>query len=261
MPVDLQREIIHSSTCETIQEGLIKKVITSYICSGFEINETGEQIPREYKRTVTETCGPRNVMERRKWARFGETATRPFTGPVYGEEVYLKLPGKRLKKSDMDDPMFYRGMAVQCGFTPLELNAVRMSDEPKETFHALLNEKYTTKKEHQKAAVPVNKSGIGFLLRNDREKKKSDEYLCTLMLDNVPSWYTYEDIKEQVEEFAVERINLVKPKNDEPFCGKAFVVFNTEQEAQYGLSILKGAKWDNHIISAQVSRPRPISST
>ena len=260
MPIDQQHEIIHSTVSSTTFEGLLEKKTDVHVCSGFEIKPDGTRIPREYKRTVTTTSGPKSVMERRLWKPFGDMKASPAT---YGEEVFLKLNGQSKQRVE-DDNRFYVGMAYESKFTPLEIMAVKSSDDPKEMFIKILNESYYfpalkgKEKEKEKVEPKIEPKGIGFLLNNDRLKKKEDEYKLTILLDNVPTWYAMEDIKYYLGDLRVERINIVKPRPGAVIesGGKVFIVLATEAEAQLALTTFNGAKWDNHIISAMVSKPR-----
>lgn len=257
MPVDLMRETIHSTSITTMPDGLLNKKIETHMCSGFELTATGESIPRTYKRTVITTTGSKSIMKRRKWAHFGPVKSPP---QVLGDDVYLKLQSNERER--INDTGFYLGLARESKFTPIEMTAIRTSDDAQGTFLKILNEVYYKISSKKDVTAPVVKkpdaTGIGLMLRNDRQKKKSNEHLLTVLLDNVPTWYTVEDVRDYLGDLRVERINIVKPRIDSKLesGGKVFLVLSTEEEAKYAISNLNGSKWDHHVISAQVSKPR-----
>jgi hypothetical protein len=199
-------------------------------------------------------------MERRKWAHFGAIKSPP---QAFGEDVYLKLNSNQREKEN--NTGFYVSLAYESKFTPIEMTAIRTSDDAQGTFLKILNEVYYKMGPKKDVPPPVvvkpDAAGIGLLLRNDRQKKKSDEHLQTVLLDNVPTWYTIEDVREYLGDLRVERINIVKPRVESKVesGGKVFLVLATEEEAKYAISILNGAKWDYHVISAQVSKPRVVA--
>jgi len=271
MPVDLDAETILSTETLTTTECLVTKTVKRYTCSGYVIRDDGTREPKKYTRTVTERSGPASVMNRRKWLPFGD---KPNTKTIYGEEVFLKLQDnssmEENKKSS--DCNFYYGMAMKCKFTSLELHAVKHAPDPKDKFLQILNENYykikpnkTTLRfardsEEERPVLPKN--SISALMANARQKKTDDEHLLTIMIDNIPTWYTVEDIRAQFDandiQLKIDRINVVRqnPDREQTTGGKAFIVFHTIENAQMGLDYLHGARWDHYIISAQISKPR-----
>jgi hypothetical protein len=251
MPVDLAAETILSTKIEEFIEGLVTRTLTTHTCEGFEIKPDGSRIPRSYNRKVTTLKGPKSVVDRRSWASFGTTSR---TCATQGEEVYLKL--ERDKDRDTDgDRAFYTHFARKSKFTPLELNSIKTSEDPKETFFKILNAYYEPKTKTAPVKLVENTTGIGHLMRTDRLKKRSEEHLCTLLFDNVPEWYTYDEIRDHLHEFRIERINIVK-QDTTISGGKVFVVFATEQETQECLHRFNRARWDNFIVSVQMAKPR-----
>ena len=272
MPIDLDVETILSTVTNTSYEGLVTKTVNRYTCSGYVIKADGTREPKDYTRTVTERSGPASVMNRRKWQPFGD---KPNTKTMYGEEVFLKLQDnsgmEENKKSS--DCNFYCGMALKYEFTALELHAVKHALNPQDKFLQILNENYYKIKpiktplrfardpEEERPVLPKN--SISALMANARQKKTDEEYLFTVMIDNIPTWYTVEEIREQFDANdinlkIIDRINVVRqnPDREQTTGGKAFIVFHTIENAQMGLKYLNGARWDHFIISAQISKPR-----
>lgn len=271
MPVDLDAETILSTETNITLEGLVTKTVNRYTCSGSIIRDDGTREPKEYTRTVTERSGPASVMNRRKWLPFGD---KPNTKTMYGEEVFLKLQDNSNMEENKkaDDCNFYCGMAIKSKFTALELHAVKHAPDPQDKFLQILNENYYKIKptktalrfardpEEERPVLPKN--SISALMMNARQKKMDDEYLFTVMIDNIPTWYTVEEIREQLNandmNLKIDRINVVRqnPDHEQTTGGKAFIVFHTIENAQMGLKYLNGARWDHFIISAQISKPR-----
>ena len=266
MSIDLEFETIISTETNTTTEGLVTKTVKKHTCSGYVINTDGAREPKQYTVTLTERYGPASIMKRRKWSQFGD---KLHPKPTFGEEVFLKLQDN----TDLDenkkatDCNFYCGMAIKCKFTALELYAVKHAPDPQDKFLQILNENYYNIKpnkqtlrfarntEEDRPALPKN--SISTLMANARQKKTDEEYLLTVMIDNIPTWYTIDDIREQFDS-PVARINVVRqnPDREQTTGGKAFIVFHTIENAQTGLQYLNGARWDHYIISAQISKPR-----
>jgi hypothetical protein len=271
MPIDLDVETILSTVTNTSYEGPVTKTVKKHTCSGYVINSDGTREPKNYIRTITERCGPASVMKRRKWSPFGD---KPHPQPTFGEDVFLKLQDNTTMEEDKrsSDCNFYCGMAVKCKFTALEHYAVKHATNPQEKFIQILNENYYNIKPTKQTLRfarnadterPVlQKNSISALMANARQKKADDEHLLTVMIDNIPTWYTIDDIRDQLVlanlKSNVDRINVVRqnPDREQTTGGKAFIVWNTIVNAQKGLEYLNGARWDHYIISAQISKPR-----
>ena len=110
------------------------------------------------------------------------------------------------------------------------------------------------------AETPVS-AGVSLSdkLRVRQEQNQDNEQLCTLFLENVPSEYIERDIKDQLSNYDVRRINIVKRDNGygvKESVGKAFVVLHCVIDAEACQIYLNQCRWEHHVVSAMFSKPR-----
>ena len=74
----------------------------------------------------------------------------------------------------------------------------------------------------------------------------------------LPSFDTLQDrVKNsfKISDFDFKRVSIVK--RDGNSIGKAFIEFNSEEDAASCLSDIDGKRWEYNIIAAQFSKPKP----
>lgn len=102
--------------------------------------------------------------------------------------------------------------------------------------------------------LPGPKS-LSSLMNKRREAKNETEHLCTLFAENVPLEYQETDIKQELKDYDVLRVSVVR-RDGEP-VGKAFIELENAEEAADCLKFIDGSHWGHSVISVQFSRPKP----
>jgi len=82
-----------------------------------------------------------------------------------------------------------------------------------------------------------------------------DDTNCTLFIENVPDDYTEADIKTHIESYKFRRVNIVRREGQS--VGKAFIELDSAEEALACMECINGQQWGYHIISAELSKPKP----
>lgn len=111
------------------------------------------------------------------------------------------------------------------------------------------------KRDRDSSETPKSENSLSARLNRKKEISMENEHKCTLFVDNVPLEFHEGDIKAQISDFDFKRVSIVK--RDGNSIGKAFIEFNSEEDAASCLSDIDGKRWEYNIIAAQFSKPKP----
>jgi RNA recognition motif-containing protein len=84
---------------------------------------------------------------------------------------------------------------------------------------------------------------------------RQEEKKFTLFLDNIPPSYNECDIEDELQEFKLNRINIVRRDAGagKVSTGQAFIVLDSQVETDKCLEFLSQARWEYRVISAKIS--------
>jgi hypothetical protein len=122
--------------------------------------------------------------------------------------------------------------------------------------------KQKTYSRQQQQSDPDTPKSLASRLEDRRAERDESQQKSTLFIENVPEEYEEADIKEHLQDYDIRRINIVRRDNMrgvKESVGKAFIECDTEDVAIRCLEYLKTCRWENSVISAQLSKPKPVN--
>ncbi len=230
--------------------------------------------------------GPRGPVERLQWKRYDKSPCKTMIGEdVFFERVY---PEHHTVTDESLGDIVYINAARADKWSDDEVLEIMRSKTPgdvwKRIFHAKLNamsgDVVVPKKEdtvgmkiglkarlgQQKVAREVQEveqpkgKGVSLSdkLRSKKEQSQDSEQQCTLFLDNVPEEYTSQDIKQELQEFNVTRVNVVTEKGgSKQSIGRAFVVLRNITEMQACMDYINSScRWGHNVVKATLAKPK-----
>jgi hypothetical protein len=117
-----------------------------------------------------------------------------------------------------------------------------------------LSAKLKQKSQAESLASPISLVDPAGSISLKMNKHRADQQLtdknCTLLLDNVPLCYDEDDVKDQLDQFRLRRVNVVRRDNIP--TGKVFIVLNSDEEMHECIDFMKTARWEYNVVTAQV---------
>jgi RNA recognition motif-containing protein len=103
--------------------------------------------------------------------------------------------------------------------------------------------------------VKSSLSSITSKMTQRRTALRQEEKKFTLFLDNIPPSYNECDIEDELQEFKLNRINIVRRDAGagKVSTGQAFIVLDSQVETDKCLEFLSQARWEYRVISAKIS--------
>jgi hypothetical protein len=247
---------------------------------------TGYQTPDNHRdmfcRTTRVTTGPKSAMLRRKWSKFGDALEDTFNGPTYGSEVYFEHTHHIDDDQEWEPNGIYVTDARTRGWPESDIKRIVGSDQPLETYMKIFKGKLDIatsdlKPKDARAApgtglrdrintrlqehidLEPEKPAVGSLTAklNERRYGSADRDVdkCTLFVENIPDEYEEQDIKDHLVDFRYRRVTILRVGGAS--TGRAFIVLESEAEAQKCIEVFHGKRWGHCVIDVKLSKPKP----
>lgn len=229
--------------------------------------------------------GPRGPVERLLLKKYDKAPCKT----VVADDVFLEFTEhKRIEEEEVNNTIYVNAARTD-GWSDAEVSEIIRSKNPSHTWKRIFSAKLDSmttrpvvvpKKEdtvgmkiglkarlgQQKMAretqVETQTKGTGVSLadklRSKKEQSHESEQQCTLFLDNVPEEYTSQDIKRELQDFNVTRVNVVAEKNgSKQSIGRAFVVLRNIEETQSCMEYINTqCRWGHFVVNAVLAKPK-----
>lgn len=260
------------------------KTVTEY-----RTNDAGEKIKivRKVKETRVKVRQNKHILERRKWAKFGDCAGAPpgpeanITYPTH-ENITLQLkPRKREddhKEAEEDPLLKIKGDSIvvcrHCGETghwtlkcPKRGEIiVKTKGRPNEASSGggTSGDARQAGRSAESAAgggAPVGGKYVPMHLRegaaSQQNQQRREDDGCTLRVTNISEDTNEDDLRELFRRFGhTTRIYLAKDRQTHLSRGFAFISYTDRGDCQKAIDGLNGHGYDNLILHVEFAKPR-----
>lgn len=116
-----------------------------------------------------------------------------------------------------------------------------------------------TEKDTSAPAKPGSKT-LNDRMSTAREQGKRREDDSTIVISNVPLEYDENDIKDELFDFALQRVSVARRDDagngHRASRGIAYIVLTYSEDVSECMEFLSRARWDHHVLAVEIAKPK-----